>query len=184
MGYLIFVFWAGIGLLIYTYFIYPVVLILFTKIFAQKLSGVTGSGVLPKVSFIIAAYNEEKVIASKIKNCLRLEYPEELLEIWVASDGSSDKTNDIVKSFTEEDKRIHLLEFPRTGKSGIINKAMSFVKNEVVVFSDANTEYAADALKNLVRFSRPEGRVCMREAYLQKSGRGCKRKGRKFLLEV
>ena len=122
---------------------------------------------MPAVSIIIAAYNEEKVIGKKIENCLSLDYPAGLLDVWIASDGSSDKTNEIVKAYAGKDKRIHLLELPRTGKSGVINKVMASVKNEIVVFSDANPEFMQDALKNLAKhFQNNEvGCVCGRLVY-------------------
>jgi cellulose synthase/poly-beta-1,6-N-acetylglucosamine synthase-like glycosyltransferase len=80
---------------------------------------------------------------------------------------SSDNTNEIVKSYFSKDKRIHLLECQRTGKSGVINKAMPYIKNDIVVFSDANTEYTPDALKFLVRhfFDPTIGCVCGRLVY-------------------
>ena len=95
-----------------------------------------------------------------------LDYPVDFLQIYVASDGSSDKTNDIARRYAEKDKRIHLLEFSRTGKSGVLNKAMAYIKSEIIVFSDANTEYMRDALKNLVKHFSDEKVGCVRKAHL------------------
>jgi len=90
-----------------------------------------------------------------------LDYPKDLLHIWIASDGSSDNTNKIVKTYMAANENIHLLEFPRTGKSGIINQAMKSVKSEIVVFSDANTEYSDDSLKRLIKHFEDPGIGCV-----------------------
>jgi cellulose synthase/poly-beta-1,6-N-acetylglucosamine synthase-like glycosyltransferase len=133
---------------------------------------------LPRVSMLIAAYNEEKVIAAKIENCLQLDYPKGFLKIWIASDGSSDRTNDIVKKYAAIHKNINLLEFPRTGKSGMLNKAIEAIEDKIVVFSDANTEYATDAIKKLVKhFEDPSvgcvsGRLIYRNPGETISGKG------------
>ena len=161
------IFWSGLFLLFYSYLGYPLFLIVVSKILSPKSLRKKETERWPVVSILIAAYNEEKVIGDKLKNCLALDYPAELLEIYVGSDGSSDKTNDIVREYAEKEKRIHLLEFPRTGKSGVLNKAMACLKSEIVVFSDANTEYIRDALVNLVKHFSDEkvGCVCGRLIY-------------------
>lgn len=110
---------------------------------------------LPSVDLLIAAFNEEDVIEAKILNSLSLDYPENLYNIYIASDGSSDHTNDIARRYAEKYANVHLLDFPRMGKSGVLNLAVQKLKAEIVVFSDANTEYAFDSLKKLVsHFSR------------------------------
>ena len=161
------IFWSGLFLLFYAYLGYPLFLIIINKIMSPKSLRKRDTERRPVVSILIAAYNEEKVIGDKLNNCMALDYPAELLEIYVASDGSSDKTNDIVKGYAEKEKRIHLLEFPRSGKSGVLNKAMACIKSEIVVFSDANTEYMRDALTNLVKHFSYEkvGCVCGRLIY-------------------
>ena len=111
---------------------------------------------LPTVIILIAAYNEEATISEKIKNCLAIDYPSNLLHIWIASDGSTDKTNDIVKSFCHGESQIELLEFPRTGKSGILNKAMQYLDSDIVVFTDANVMLDRKILREFVKhFSNP-----------------------------
>jgi cellulose synthase/poly-beta-1,6-N-acetylglucosamine synthase-like glycosyltransferase len=101
------------------------------------------------VSLIIAAYNEEAVIASKIENALALDYPRERLEILVASDGSTDRTDQIAQSFGN--RGVFLRRFPRTGKTGMQNEMAKIAKGEVLVFSDANAFYQPDAIRKLVR---------------------------------
>lgn len=141
-----------VAVLLYSYLGYPLILYLLSEIFPSK-GGKDISMIekWPRVCILIAAYNEDKVIGDKIRNSLNLDYAEGLLDIWIASDGSSDKTNDIAKRFVESNKNVHLLEFARTGKSGVINKAVAYIESDIIVFSDANTEYARDALKKIIR---------------------------------
>ncbi len=167
MSILILLFWVFIALLFYTYLGYPPLLIFWNKLKPNQISEHPVSNVLPKIDLVIAAYNEERVIREKIENSMQLDYPKELINIWIVSDGSSDRTNDIVKEFTKSEKNVHLLEFPRTGKSGVINKAMAIIKGDIIVFSDANTEYEPMAIKRLIyHFSNNEvGCVCGRLIY-------------------
>jgi len=102
-----------------------------------------------QVSLIIAAFNEEAVIARKIENALALDYPRERLEIIVASDGSTDRTDQIVRSFGN--RGVRLLRFPRTGKTGVQNEVARIAQGEILVFSDANAFYRHDAIRKLVR---------------------------------
>lgn len=168
MNYLEIILWISFGLLLYTYIIYPILLHFVNRLISSNSSKISQSShALPSVSIVIAAYNEEKIIAKKLENCLQLDYPSERIEVFVASDGSSDRTNDIVKTHLSKDNRIHLVELPRTGKSGVLNRAMNNVQNEIVVFSDANTEFDKNALIRLVtHFDDPAvGCVCGRLIY-------------------
>jgi biofilm PGA synthesis N-glycosyltransferase PgaC len=174
-----FVYWFAFGIILYAYFGYPIILFLLSSIFyPQKKAEAKENHTWPSVSLLIAAYNEEKVIGAKIENCLALDYPKDLLNVWIASDGSSDKTNNIVRNYVSANKNIHLLEFPRTGKSGMLNQAMQSLKGEIVVFSDANTEYSTDAIKRLVKhFEKPDvgcvsGRLFYRNPGNTISGKG------------
>jgi poly-beta-1,6-N-acetyl-D-glucosamine synthase len=158
------IFFIGIGILIYSYFLYPLILITLKRFFIQQsiISSELSENVLPTVTIVIAAYNEETVIKKKLENSVVLNYPEDQLKILVASDGSSDKTNDIVQKFANEHPQVSLLTLPRGGKSSAINVAIKKVESEIVVFSDANTEYHLDAIIRLVEpFFNPEiGSVC------------------------
>jgi cellulose synthase/poly-beta-1,6-N-acetylglucosamine synthase-like glycosyltransferase len=103
----------------------------------------------PSVSLIISAHNEEKCIARKIENSLGLDYPRERLEIIVASDGSTDRTDEIVNSFGLHG--VMLCRYPRIGKTGIQNETVKIATGEILVFSDANALYQPDAIRKLVR---------------------------------
>jgi len=140
-------------LIIHPYIIYPLILTLLNKGIGRtnKLSEYNQHD-YPKVSVLIAAYNEEKVISDKIINTLNLDYPTEKLQIVVGSDGSQDNTNDIVASFAKKYPQIILLDFKdRAGKANIINKSIIYCEGEIIVLSDANAMYNKLAIKNIVK---------------------------------
>jgi len=112
----------------------------------------------PTVSLIITAYNEEKVIKSKLDNSLTLDYPEDKLEIILASDGSMDKTVQIAEKLP----RVKVMSLERKGKTSAQNRAAKEASGEILVFSDANGIYSQDAVRKLVRnFRDPDvGCVC------------------------
>jgi cellulose synthase/poly-beta-1,6-N-acetylglucosamine synthase-like glycosyltransferase len=104
----------------------------------------------PSLSILLSAYNEEKHIAARIDNLLALDYPADRIEIIIASDGSTDSTNDIVHRYT--DPRIHLLTItPRSGKPHALNHLVTAAHHDILVFTDANTFFAKDALQKLTR---------------------------------
>lgn len=143
------IFWMSIALIVYTYFGY--VLILWMLVQLKKLFGknhLQQQPVLPTVSVVVPAYNEEECIEKKILNTLSLTYPKELLQIFFVADGSDDDTCNIVKKFQPVEL---LFEPERKGKMAAINRAMQFVKSEVVVFSDANSLLNTGALMNMMK---------------------------------
>lgn len=163
----VFILWCCLSILLYTYCGYPAILFIISRAFPSRRIARCKSSYLPQVDILIAAYNEEKVIGSKIENCLSLDYPAEMLTVWIASDGSSDGTNEIVKEYMKNNRRIRLLEFTRSGKSGVINKALPQLEGEIIVFSDANTEYDPSAIQRMIaHFADPTvGCVCGRLIY-------------------
>jgi len=140
-------FWVSAILVAYTYFGYPL-LVWIASIFRRRPVS-TGSH-YPRVSFIIPAYNESLVIERKIRNTLSLTYPADRLQIVVASDGSSDATDEIARQFQAQG--VSLVAGPtRRGKNGLLNHVVPMTVGEVVVVSDANIELAPDALATLMR---------------------------------
>lgn len=137
---------------IYSYLLYPPILFVFARVMQSPW---TKGDAKPTVSIIISAYNEERVIREKILNTLALDYPGDLLEIVVNSDGSTDGTNEIVAGF--EDSRIVLRVFERLGKTACLNRAVPEAKGKIVLFSDANSMYPSTLLTNLVKnFADPD----------------------------
>jgi len=125
-------------------------LLLVISIFRKRETRGIHLSALPKVSLLISAYNEEKVIEDKVRNSLSLNYPRGLLEIIIVSDGSIDRTEEIVRQYT--DRGVTLQSYPgRLGKTACLNKAVQLAKGDIVVFSDANSNYNADAVEELVK---------------------------------
>lgn len=146
-------FWISVLFIIYVYLGYPLILTLLARI---RQNPVEYPAYFPKVTLLIAAHNEQDVIGSKLENTLALDYPMEKLQVIVAADGSDDHTPEIVKGF--EQQGVELSYQPeRRGKMAAINRAMSKVRHEIVVFSDANNLYARETLRELVSpFSDPK----------------------------
>lgn len=147
---------ASIGLLLYTYFLYPALLWLLGRISSRPIPTETDLEAWPTVSMSVPAYNEEAQIDDLIKSLLALDYPRELLQILIISDCSSDRTDEIVKSYA--DSGIGLLRMPeRGGKNKAENAAAEHLTGEIIVNTDASIRIAPDALKPLIAvFSDPE----------------------------
>ncbi len=158
----ILIFSTSLFLILYTYFLYPFLLFLLTQFKREKPAAPIGSEDLPSVSVIIAAYNEEAVIEKKIRNALALNYPKDKIEILIGSDGSTDKTDTICMQYADQ-IRFHRVE-PRQGKSNVLNTLVPLAKNEILLFTDANTVLQEESLKKLtVHFAdRSIGGVCGR----------------------
>ncbi|HEV2763387.1 MAG TPA: glycosyltransferase family 2 protein, partial [Pyrinomonadaceae bacterium] len=106
-------------------------------------------GFEPTVSVVITAYNEERDLAAKLENTLALDYPKDKLEIIVASDCSSDRTDDIARSFAPRGVRLHR-QAERLGKTAAQNAAVELARGEVILFSDATTLYRPDVLRAML----------------------------------
>jgi len=167
---------TSVALIAYTYVGYPVLIFILSRLIERP---VRRAAITPKVSLIIAAYNEEQDIAAKIENSLALDYPKERLEIIVASDCSTDRTDEIVGEYA--DRNVRLYRQPeRHGKSAVQNRAMKVSAGEILVFSDATTTYEPDVLRKITRnFADPDvGCVAGQLVYIDPSqtavGKGCR----------
>ncbi|MCA9404305.1 MAG: glycosyltransferase family 2 protein [Candidatus Omnitrophica bacterium] len=138
--------WILIFLVVWCYLLYPVSVAAFARAAERK---VAKGEYCPTVSVVISVWNEEDVIEAKLRNFLALDYPADNFEILIGSDGSTDRTNAIVKSFT--DPRVRLIEHgERRGKMATLNDLVAKARHEVIVFTDARQEFAADAIRQLV----------------------------------
>jgi cellulose synthase/poly-beta-1,6-N-acetylglucosamine synthase-like glycosyltransferase len=140
------VFWIGTAAILYTHLGYPLVL---RALLAARRRPTLSPGTWdepPRVSLIVAAYDEEEVIAAKVANALALEYPRERLELIVASDGSSDATVEQARAAGAD----LVLDLPRGGKVAAQNAAAERASGEILAFSDANSVWAPDALRHLI----------------------------------
>ena len=148
-------FWIGIGIVFYTYLGYGIVLYLMVKIkelFVKPRSPRLPEP-LPEATLLIAAYNEEAIVASNMVNCRQLDYPADKLRLVWITDGSNDNTNERLKEYPE----VTVLYQPRRqGKTAALNRAIPYVKTPYVIFTDANTMLNKGAIKEIIRqFSDP-----------------------------
>jgi glycosyltransferase involved in cell wall biosynthesis len=147
-------FWASLAALVWTHAGYPVFAALLARVRPRR---IRKTEIAPSVAVIIAAHDEEDVIAARLENLLALDYPRDRLEIVVASDASTDRTDEIVEEIAAGDPRVRLLRCPRGGKVAVQNRAVREIDSEILAFSDANAAWAPDALRKLVRsFADPD----------------------------
>jgi cellulose synthase/poly-beta-1,6-N-acetylglucosamine synthase-like glycosyltransferase len=160
------VFWGSVAVVVYVYGGYPLVLL----ILGRRLAGaaVDPSVALPTVTLIVSVFNEEDCIAAKLDNCFQLQYPSSLLEIIVVSDASSDSTDSIVAGYAGSGVKLLRME-QRGGKTLGLNAGIERAGGEIVVFSDANAMYHADAITALVEpFADPHvGAVIGESSYVE-----------------
>jgi biofilm PGA synthesis N-glycosyltransferase PgaC len=147
------VFWLSLLGILYTYLGYPLLIALLARWRAKP---VRSADMTPSVTMLVAAYNEEDCIAGKIENTLALDYPGDQLDLLIVTDGSTDRTNEIVASYADRGVRL-LYEPQRGGKVGALLRGFPQARGEIVVFSDANAFFQPDTLHKLVRhFADPE----------------------------
>jgi cellulose synthase/poly-beta-1,6-N-acetylglucosamine synthase-like glycosyltransferase len=133
--------------LVYSYLIYPLLLAALKSIVRKPWKQ---RDVEVPVSIVVSAFNEEGVIREKVLNTLRVDYPEKLLEVVVSSDGSTDKTNEVVSNI--KDPRVRLHAFPqRSGKSACLNRVVPHARGEIVLFTDANSALPPFSVRKIVR---------------------------------
>jgi len=153
------VFWGSLGALAWTHVGYPAAIGALAR---RRPRPVKREDVTPSVALVVSAHDEEEVIGRRVENLLALDYPAERVEIVVASDGSTDRTDAIVEEIAARELRVRLLRCPREGKVAAQHRAVRESSSDVLAFTDANTEWKPDALLKLVRnFADPEvGYVC------------------------
>jgi cellulose synthase/poly-beta-1,6-N-acetylglucosamine synthase-like glycosyltransferase len=161
-------FWFAAGALGYVYVGYPLLVFAVSLLFPRKVHRGAGE---PHVTVLITAFNEEAAIRAKIENTLAIEYPPNKLEIIVASDGSTDSTDEIVREFAARGVTLFRQE-GRLGKTSTQNAAVEQVTGEIVLFSDATTLYTPEVLRRLLpSFADEEvGCVAGRLVYVDEVG--------------
>lgn len=140
-----FLFWTSIAVILYTYIGFPLITWLRGAMFPRAFRT---AEIFPEVSVLIAAHNEESSIGAKVSNMLALDYPADRLQIVVVSDGSTDRTMEILRTFNTP--RVISLDLPRGGKAAALNSGVRHCTGEVLVFSDANSVFDQNALRALV----------------------------------
>ena len=175
--------WGSAGALAWTHVGYPLAAVATAKLRERR---VRKAEITPSVSLIVTAWNEEDVIERRLRNLLELDYPRELLEIVVASDASTDRTDEIVERLAAAatEPRVRLVRCPRGGKVAAQNHTVPQTRGEILAFSDANATWAPDALRKLVRnFADPEVAYVMGQLKLQDAD-GDNREGAYWRYEV
>jgi cellulose synthase/poly-beta-1,6-N-acetylglucosamine synthase-like glycosyltransferase len=162
------IFWICVSLILYTHLGYPLAL---RALLALRRRPTLRPGTWdepPRVSLIVAAYDEEESIAAKVANALALDYPRDRLELIVASDGSADRTVERARGAGAD----LVLELPRGGKVAAQNAAAERATGEILAFSDANSAWAPDALRHLVEpFADPAvGYACGQVRFVDPAG--------------
>ncbi len=153
-----------LGVVAFAYLGYPLLILTLSRAFGRRpVPPAVEAADLPTVSLLVAAYNEEVDIEERVRNALAIEYPAGKLEIVIASDGSTDRTDEIVRRY--EDRGVRLIAYPENrGKATVLNRSVPRLAGDIVVLSDANTMMAPDAVRRLAAwFADPSiGVVCGR----------------------
>ena len=173
-------FWASVALVLYAYVGYPGALLALSFFRDRRVKRAASGTPPPRVSFIITAHNEQARIREKIENTLRQDYPPPALEIIVASDCSTDGTDDIVRGYSS---RVRLVRAPeRRGKEAAQQLALRAASGDILIFSDVATALASDAVTTMIanfadpsvgcvssvdRFFDSDGRVSGEGAYVR-----------------
>lgn len=156
---MILAFWAAAGLVLYTYLGYP--LLLWVLTLGRRGQRRSRPPEPPSASLIVTAYNEQAVLREKLDNTFALDYPADRLQVVVVSDGSTDSTDEVARSYEGRPGFVFLRQEPNAGKTAAQNAGVGAATGEVLVFSDANSMYAPDALRQLVaRLTDDVGCVC------------------------
>jgi len=170
------VFWGAVALVSYTYVLFPLLVIVRGLIRHRPPAAQAVRGL---ASVIIVAHNEAAALPEKLENILALDYPRDLLEVIVASDGSTDGTAAIVRGYA--DRGIILIDLPRGGKARALNQAVVAAQGEYLVFTDANSMLTPGALTALLSpFADPAvGGVAGDQRYVSSSSGGVAGEGEK-----
>jgi biofilm PGA synthesis N-glycosyltransferase PgaC len=178
-------FWIFLALIFYAYLGYGILLYFLIKV--RRWMGKKGPefdpDFEPEVTLLVAAYNEEDFIAEKIRNSLALDYPREKLKLLFVTDGSDDRTPEIVGQFPE----VRLMHEPeRAGKIAAVQRAMPTVDTPITIYTDANTFLNPEAVRMMVRHYADEkvGAVSGEKADSQPRKRRGPGGRRRDLLEV
>lgn len=151
------VFWACVIVMGYVYAGYPLLVYLVSVIRPRP---VRKGDIQPTVTVLITAYNEENAIREKLENTLAIDYPREKFEILVASDGSTDSTDSIVREFEHRGVTLFRKE-GRVGKTATQNAAVEQTTGEIILFSDATTAYQPDVFQKLLPYFADQSVGCV-----------------------
>ena len=148
-------FWATLGVGLYPYVLYPLCVALLRLVRPRP---VRSEPITPRVTVVISAYNEARHIEATVRNKLDQDYPPALLDVMVASDGSTDETDTLLRGLAHHDPRVsYFRQQPRDGKTAALNALVARAEGEIIVFADANSMFRPDTVRRLVSvFADPQ----------------------------
>ena len=183
-SWLLVIFCVSTVLILHTYLFYPLGMMLFFTMPKTEVKEYESTDDLPELAVLIAAYNEEKVISDKIISVFNTTYPAGKISVYVGSDASTDRTDDLVNALQQRFARIQLIKFAgRVGKIGIVNHLHSLVKQELLILTDANVLFNENTLFELVKKFKDQ-RVGIVAANITKESRneeGISRQEKKYM---
>ncbi len=146
------IFWTSIFLLAHSYLLYPFIINILARGKKENIITYTREDDLPLVSIIMSVHNEEKVIEEKIKSIYETSYPTKKIELLIGSDRSTDRTNDICRSFKEKEDSIRFFPFDkRKGKPSVINQLYKKSNSDILILTDAKVYFTPDTIFELVK---------------------------------
>jgi cellulose synthase/poly-beta-1,6-N-acetylglucosamine synthase-like glycosyltransferase len=141
-------FWTCLGVGLYPYALYPLCVGLLRVLRPRP---VRSAAITPRVTVVISAYNEARHIEATVRNKLDQDYPPQLLDVMVASDGSTDETDALLRALAHQDPRVsYFRQQPRNGKTAALNALVARAGGEIIVFADANSMFRPDTVRRLV----------------------------------
>lgn len=172
------IFWSSAGVILYVYIGYPLLVYAVSRMFPKRIAR---GDFEPRVSVIITAYNEERDIRKKLENTLAIDHPPEKLEIIVASDCSTDKTDEIAGEFAGRGVKL-IRQIGRLGKTSAQNMAVEKASSEIILFSDATTWFESGVLRAMLPNFADEtvGCVTGKLVYVETSASGIGKGARSY----
>jgi cellulose synthase/poly-beta-1,6-N-acetylglucosamine synthase-like glycosyltransferase len=145
------VFWISVAAVFHSYVLFPVILRVIDLFHRKKAIDPHAKPDTPMVSILLSAFNEEDVIAEKIRSVFHTRYPHDRFELIIGSDHSTDRTADIVRELQQEFPSIRFTDFPiRQGKPNVINRLVGDAAGEILVLTDANVMFDENTLPNIL----------------------------------
>lgn len=159
------IFWLSVLWLAWVFVGYPAFMVLLARFAGKPIR--KSDSYEPTVTFVMAAYNEEKIIGRRLQNYLDLDYPRDKVRFMIGSDASSDRTDEIIREFQQKDPTIELRRFERSGKTKIVYTFAEESDSEIIVFCDADSMLRPEGLRRMVScFADPDvGGVVVRVVY-------------------
>jgi biofilm PGA synthesis N-glycosyltransferase PgaC len=168
-------FWIPFGVLAYHWVLFPIILWLWGRFRPRRYRNAIDPDSL-RVSLVMAVYNEECIIGDKVRNCLDLDYPAEKIEILIGSDDSKDRTEEIIRSFT--DSRIRLMRYePQAGKTVVQNRLLLEARGDVVLCTDADSMLTSESLRLMLAHMRDARVAVVNPRYVRTNREGSPAEG-------